>query len=1112
MIDQNLIEKHLKWIEDECGIGRLTVNYAVLALYGDNNRPGIFDEKDTVALCVTTTHIGVYRSRWFSQPRMAIDLSSITKIEGNIDKLEIKLESPSVPNLPELRVRFTTRADYNQFKDKLIDARDTFSGVKQYQALLDKLDASISQRCELLEKVEASNRKHPSIGFLRFVFAIEKSDRIEAVNQLTRNLCKWIAAAESQPIGFAEIVANLRFTQPETIEFLAAHKISAKTNDLWKSAVAAVLLLRQGDFVEGAKFANCARNQLRSQRTNSNTTGISDSDKWSDLIYRLVSPFLDEAGMQQTALQWAKPSENDLGISLKAKQLEPITVAQMEKDWVPMLIGYCQSTFVINRCHQAWSQLRSNNEAACKASLQSSPLAYWKCIKAITPYRDPRYLQSALMIAELHLRAGEFGLAKCVMEEAYQNTLVLSSKSTDILFQNVPVLSRLYFGIAEKDFEKASVYARQLPAKIDWANQLCTILPAQSTSSLAPLGTTEDNLRDFLSWIKGISQTRPSNIPNPIVDEIKEFEEAIDEDRIRVIVGGETSAGKSTFVNRLVEHQILISDRQEATAVPTHLSYATNWHVRVSFADGNEPVEKDFGNGIDCPPEIKGMIRYYGFLGSESSEAVSQIEVFGPIEVLRSGIELIDSPGLNAHSLRTTIAARALEKSHLCLFVMDARNALKGGEMEAIEVNQDILGRTIFVLNKADLVDSGSEFDVGENPLEEVAQYVREQLDSKRSKSGRRQRRTEVYCVSSINTKAYEAQFENLRLRLQESVQTGKQELLLYRARRLARQVASDSIQSAMNQVRSCELQIATTRVRLPENPKSIQQNLQPRVKALWESQGSRYLESVRSTISSSLCDVRLEMKNGMENGSGLDSIKQFIKSNLANVIRKAIERVSSVRNQQWEHLTQLMFEDIKGYFRSLYADIDFAYEVDMDDLLRSATPMPLPSFNGLFADIDQKVAGIGGEATGGATLGAVFGGIVAGPVGAALGGAIGGVLGAATASDQVKAEIIKMVNERIDSLEELLNSAIDSDLKAQNEQQPKILRVLLSCIEREAERFANKVQFKIDETRREMQVFETQSASHERIATRAESWRMTFAQACDSSDRHTHEPLCSLT
>ncbi|MCB0321179.1 MAG: hypothetical protein KDD60_09655, partial [Bdellovibrionales bacterium] len=470
MTDSKMLDKHLKWIEADCGLKKSAVKNSLIACYVGNNKSGVTNENNTILLCLTDEQLGVYRTRWFSQPRMAIDIRSITKIECHSSQLRLKLESAK---LPELTVQFKSQADYERFTILLNDTRDTVSGLKQYQELLDQLDGSSSKKLELLKKVEASPRKHPSIGFLRLVLAMEKGNRKEVIDLLIKHAEKWKDEAQSQAIAFADLIANVKMTQAETIEFFETHRISLGAKDTWKLAVAAVLLLRQGDWLQGVKCANSTRQQLQS---NQSPSGIQVSETWSDLIYRLAVSFKDEVRSYHTDLQWAKPSVDAQGIAWKDKLGERLTVDRMEKHWVRILFEYSLCTLPINKCNAAWSQLRSGNEAECRETLQMSPQAYWESIESVTPHRDPRYLRAALLVAELHLRDGENELARWVMDEAYRNTLVLSNKSNDLLFQNVFILSKLYIGIAEANFEKASIYARQLPNEIDWAKQLCQIL------------------------------------------------------------------------------------------------------------------------------------------------------------------------------------------------------------------------------------------------------------------------------------------------------------------------------------------------------------------------------------------------------------------------------------------------------------------------------------------------------------------------------------------------------------------------------------------------------------------------------------------------------------
>ena len=69
MTDSKMLEKHLKWIEAECGLEKSAVKHSVIARYVGSNKPGANNENDTLLLCLTNDQLGVYRSRWFGQPR-----------------------------------------------------------------------------------------------------------------------------------------------------------------------------------------------------------------------------------------------------------------------------------------------------------------------------------------------------------------------------------------------------------------------------------------------------------------------------------------------------------------------------------------------------------------------------------------------------------------------------------------------------------------------------------------------------------------------------------------------------------------------------------------------------------------------------------------------------------------------------------------------------------------------------------------------------------------------------------------------------------------------------------------------------------------------------------
>ena len=69
----------------------------------------------------------------------------------------------------------------------------------------------------------------------------------------------------------------------------------------------------------------------------------------------------------------------------------------------------------------------------------------------------------------------------------------------------------------------------------------------------------------------------------------------------------------------------------------------------------------------------------------EYESPYEKIEVFWPLPILKNGVEIIDSPGLNECATRTRVTMNYISKADAILFVLDATRILSADEMRVIE-------------------------------------------------------------------------------------------------------------------------------------------------------------------------------------------------------------------------------------------------------------------------------------------------------------------------------------------------------------------------------------------------------------------------------------------
>jgi hypothetical protein len=174
---------------------------------------------------------------------------------------------------------------------------------------------------------------------------------------------------------------------------------------------------------------------------------------------------------------------------------------------------------------------------------------------------------------------------------------------------------------------------------------------------------------------------------------------------IRVIVVGEFKQGKSQLVNALVNAPVCPVDDDIATAVPTTVRYGERAAASVTSTTAiGGPIEPD-GRSQRTEVPIAELARYVSERGGRAADSdVAAAEVVLPRKLLKSGLTLIDSPGVgglnSAHAL-TTLAA--LPSAHAMLFVSDASQEYTEPEIQFLRHAMRIAPNVACVLSKVDL-------------------------------------------------------------------------------------------------------------------------------------------------------------------------------------------------------------------------------------------------------------------------------------------------------------------------------------------------------------------------------------------------------------------------
>ncbi|MEJ6481909.1 dynamin family protein [Nostoc punctiforme UO1] len=273
-----------------------------------------------------------------------------------------------------------------------------------------------------------------------------------------------------------------------------------------------------------------------------------------------------------------------------------------------------------------------------------------------------------------------------------QHLVVLEAGFTHRTNVDSAALNEVYFLLNTAQFQQlgtifvkaASEILAVLPAKLE-----TKVTKQHSNISYGKLAKFQEHRKQLETYCTQISQVvkdcnEHSFLPQSLIEEIEEVFKKIKSQRFRLAVVGEFSKGKSTLLNALLGEEI-----QPVRAIPcsgtvTVLKYGIKKRVFCRYKDGRYeeiPFEQY---------KVKAAISKEAAREHRSDElAQSDIEeiIFEHPELAlcKSGVEILDSPGLNEHPDRTSITYKLLKNSDAVIFLTDAMHLLSEKEKELIQ-------------------------------------------------------------------------------------------------------------------------------------------------------------------------------------------------------------------------------------------------------------------------------------------------------------------------------------------------------------------------------------------------------------------------------------------
>jgi ribosome biogenesis GTPase A len=221
----------------------------------------------------------------------------------------------------------------------------------------------------------------------------------------------------------------------------------------------------------------------------------------------------------------------------------------------------------------------------------------------------------------------------------------------------------------------------------------------------------------------------------------------------RVVVCGEFEMGKSSLLSAMVSRpNIFPHHPNDTTGVITTLAWRSEPGARV--------VRSTEGETVESTVPLQDVQRYVTTRASGPTPEGGQVvlvEMRAPIERLRSGVVLVDTPGLNstnpAHNVITT---QFLANADVVLFVTAVRAPLSTAQLTALHAAVASTRNLINVVTKADLEDATPFVDAARKRIAEelhrqesdlivlpVSAWMARRADKAQSREGRAESRVD---------------------------------------------------------------------------------------------------------------------------------------------------------------------------------------------------------------------------------------------------------------------------------------------------------------------------------------------------------------------------------
>lgn len=213
-------------------------------------------------------------------------------------------------------------------------------------------------------------------------------------------------------------------------------------------------------------------------------------------------------------------------------------------------------------------------------------------------------------------------------------------------------------------------------------------------------------------------------------DNLRVFYNNVEKNVFSIVVVGEFSAGKSTFLNAMMHKKALPTFSTETTATVNflrHVTCAPNGEAGIVYyrePKGSTEVLKSLN-----PATIERVVSTRGDKENDRvATRVDHVDLFFDSDFLTDGVTLVDSPGLNGTAdHHREITEEQICRSSACIFLFNAEQPGSKSNFDFLRELKSRNSNIFFVLNKINTIKT-AEGETVEGIVNHIARIYHEQF------------------------------------------------------------------------------------------------------------------------------------------------------------------------------------------------------------------------------------------------------------------------------------------------------------------------------------------------------------------------------------------------